>query len=315
MFHEPMVRAAYLEKPPPRSVNGAMPLPKSMPRDLLLQIHGVSAHSTLENVKASVRAASDGPFPTNERAAAARQAICPEASFEHVYSTYVEFVRRSALRLGVGGAKADEVAQQVFVFVCQRLSAFEWRLSLRTWLFAILLRVTRSRRRIARRKHPDLAHESVDPGLVADGAVNPYEAILRAEASRTIDVLLDSLERDKRVVFVMAELEDMTVAEVSLATTLPKKAVHCRLRAACTDFERAAAALRQRPPGRDGRTKVSRETEALLERGREGTPLTPAHRARLRTAILAQEARAGVARSAAPWSLTLRKVAAVKTHA
>jgi hypothetical protein len=52
-------------------------------------------------------------------------------------------------------------------------------------------------------------------------------------------------------------------------------------------------------------SKLSRETEALLERGRAGTPLTPAHRARLRGAILARAAGAAVvtsAASAAAWT-------------
>ena len=116
------------------------------------------------------------------------------------------------------------------------------------------------------------------------------------------------LEGDKRVVFVMAGLEDMTAAEISLAMKLSLNAVHARLRAACTDFERAAAVLRQRPPGSYGRTKLSRETEALLERGREGTPLTPAQRARLRAAILAKETGVALVRRAGPWTSLATKI-------
>jgi RNA polymerase sigma-70 factor (ECF subfamily) len=89
----------------------------------------------------------------------------------------------------------------------------------------------------------------VDPDLVAAGALNPHEALSRAEASRTIDLLLESLEGDKRVVFVMAELEGMTAREIGLVTGLEPSAVYSRLRAARTDFERAAAALRRRELG------------------------------------------------------------------
>ncbi len=52
-------------------------------------------------------------------------------------------------------------------------------------------------------------------------------------------------------------------------------------------------------------SKLSRETEALLERGRAGTPLTPAHRARLRGAILAKAtgvALIATAGSASAWT-------------
>ena len=52
-------------------------------------------------------------------------------------------------------------------------------------------------------------------------------------------------------------------------------------------------------------SKLSRETEALLERGRGGTPLTPAHRERLRRAILAKAsgvAAVATAGSASAWT-------------
>jgi RNA polymerase sigma-70 factor (ECF subfamily) len=148
--------------------------------------------------------------------------------------------------LGVDESEADDVVQQVFLIVYQNLVAFEWRSTIKTWLFGILLRVVHDHRRVIRRKSPHLAHESVDPDLVAAGALNPHEALSRAEASRAIDMLLDSLEGDKRVVFVMAELEGMTATEIGLATGLAPNAVYSRLRAARTDFERAAAALRRR---------------------------------------------------------------------
>ncbi len=214
-----------------------------------MQTHGLSGHSASENVETSLRAASEAASSVNERASASREPARAEVSFEQVYSTYVEFVWRSARRLGVEEAEADDVVQQVFLAVYQKLDRFEWRSTLKTWLFAILLRVASAHRRAVRRKSPHLAHASVDPDLVPDCAVNPHEALSRAEASRTIDVLLDSLAGDKRVVFVMAELEEMTATEISLATGLEPGTVYSRLRAARTDFERAAAALRRRELG------------------------------------------------------------------
>ena len=188
--------------------------------------------------------------PLGERAHPPRVAARVEVSFERLYEDHVDFVWRSALRLGVDEAAADDVVQQVFLVVHRRLGEFEGRSTVKTWLFAILLRVAREHRRARRRKSPHLSHEPLDPDLVADSAVNPHEALSRAEASRTIDQLLDSLDEDKRVVFVMAELEEMTAPEISEATGLAPKAVYSRLRAARTDFERAAAAMRKRALGR-----------------------------------------------------------------
>jgi RNA polymerase sigma-70 factor (ECF subfamily) len=166
-------------------------------------------------------------------------------NFDQVYDQNVDFVFRSARRLGVGDHAIDDVVQHVFVVVHRRLDAFEGRSSMKTWLFSILLHAVREHRRSMRRKSPHWWGAPADPDLLEDSSRNPEQEAQRAEASRTIDLLLENLDGDKRVVFVMAELEQMTAAEISEATGLDTKAVYSRLRAARIDFERAAAKLRK----------------------------------------------------------------------
>lgn len=60
-----------------------------------------------------------------------------------------------------------------------------------------------------------------------------------------VESLLDTLDDDKRTVFVLAELEQMTASEIGHATGMTPTAVYSRLRAARTDFERGAARLRR----------------------------------------------------------------------
>ena len=167
-------------------------------------------------------------------------------AFERVYDDHVDFVWRSARRLGVDDGAADDVVQQVFLVVHRRLEAFEGRSSMKTWLFSILIHVVRDHRRSVKRKSPYLTSEAVDPELLVDPSLDPEEALERAQASRFIDHVLDMLESEKRIVFVMAELEEMSAAEIGQATGLDAPAVYSRLRAARNDFERAAASLRKR---------------------------------------------------------------------
>jgi RNA polymerase sigma-70 factor (ECF subfamily) len=170
------------------------------------------------------------------------------ASFSRLYDEHVDFVWRSARRLGVHDDAADDVVQQVFVVVHRRLSEFEGRSSVKSWLFAILLRVVQDHRRSLRRKSPHTAGEPVDPEALpaATAGSDPYEALSRAEASRLIGQLLECLDKERRVVFVMAELEQMTPAEIAEALEVDVKVVYARLRAARADFEDAASRLRKR---------------------------------------------------------------------
>lgn len=190
--------------------------------------------------------------------------------FEEIYDAHVDFVWRSARRLGVDEASADDVVQRVFLVVHRRLAEFEGRSSMKTWLFSILLHAIRDHRRTLRRKSPHLLSDAADPDALADAHArsNPEVALERAEASRIIDALLDSLEEEKRIVFVMAELEQMTAVEIGEATGLDPKAVYSRLRAARTDFERAAAALRRRTRGLEEPPRAKREDVVKLGSGR-----------------------------------------------
>jgi RNA polymerase sigma-70 factor (ECF subfamily) len=169
-----------------------------------------------------------------------------EASFEQLYEEHVDFVWRNARRLGIPEAALDDVVQQVFMVVHRRLGDFVRRSSVKSWILAILLRVVSDYRRGVRRKSPHWLHEPVDPDEVAARSHGPLEALSHAEAARIIDELLQSLEEDKRMVFVLAELEQMTAREIGEVTGLRPSVVYTRLRAARNDFERAAARLRQR---------------------------------------------------------------------
>jgi RNA polymerase sigma-70 factor (ECF subfamily) len=175
-------------------------------------------------------------------------------TFDGVYDEHAEFVWRSIRRLGVDESAADDVLQQVFLVVHRRLPEFAGASSVRTWLFGILLRVVREHRRTLHRKSPHLrGGEATDDDLArvpdASTAANPEQALSRAEASRVITELLDQLEDDKRAVFVLAELEQMTAPEIAEALGMDPPAVYSRLRAARTDFEKAAAAYRRRGLG------------------------------------------------------------------
>lgn len=176
-------------------------------------------------------------------------AVAEEASerlsFEEVYDEHVDFVWRSARRLGVDDAAVDDVVQAVFLVVHRRLAEFEGRSSIKTWLFSILHRAVGDHRRTLRRKSPHLRGPVAEPDELPASAYGPEEALERAEAAALLDRLLDTLEGDKRVVFVMVELEGMTANEIAEATGMDPKAVYSRLRAARTDFERAAQRLRR----------------------------------------------------------------------
>jgi RNA polymerase sigma-70 factor (ECF subfamily) len=165
-----------------------------------------------------------------------------------VYETHFPFVWRSALRLGTPEANVADVVQETFVVVHRRLGEFEARSTLRTWLFAIALNVVRAHRRalVAKQPHAVRGELYVDPETVPDGRQRPDEHMEKGDAARLVNALLHSLDEDKRAVFVLAELEQMSAPEIASALGVPLNTVYSRLRLARQEFSEAAARHRAR---------------------------------------------------------------------
>lgn len=154
------------------------------------------------------------------------------ADFEAVYDAYFDFVWRSVRRLGVPEAAIDDAVQDVFVVVYRRLADFERRSTIKTWIFGIALRVVKTHRRTAARK-PTEPLPDVLPGKGRD----PQQETERRQALDVLDQILDRMDEDKRAVFVMAELEQMTAPEIAEVTETKLNTVYSRLRAARRLFE------------------------------------------------------------------------------
>jgi RNA polymerase sigma-70 factor, ECF subfamily len=174
--------------------------------------------------------------------------VASRPTLAEIYEEHFPFAWRSALRLGAPRANIDDVVQEIFIVAHQRLADFEGRSSVRTWLFGIVLNVVRAHRRALLAKQPHALRPEVraDPELVADPAAGPHERAARAEAARIVEQVLDALDDDKREVFVLAELEQMSAPEIAAALAIPLNTVYSRLRLARQAFARAAARHRAR---------------------------------------------------------------------
>ncbi len=168
-------------------------------------------------------------------------------TFTAVYDAHFAFVWRSVRRLGVVDSAIDDVVQDVFIVVYRQLARFRGESSIRSWLFAIASRVVRDSRRSLRRKPGNLggrARVSDDVDLVADSAASPHEVAAAGEALRTLHAVLDAMREEHREVFILAELEQMSVKDIAAAVHANANTTYSRLRAARADFDRAVIRLR-----------------------------------------------------------------------
>ncbi len=166
-------------------------------------------------------------------------------SFDALYEAHLDFVWRSARRLGVPEKHLEDVTQDVFVVVHRRLADYDHRAAIRSWLFGIVALTVRGyRRTFARKDAPCVAYD--DDFVTGEGSGSPLAAAEHAQRVKLMYRLLSELDQDKREVLVLAELEEMSVPEIAQCLTLNVNTAAARLRTARKAFEDAHTRHRAR---------------------------------------------------------------------
>jgi RNA polymerase sigma-70 factor (ECF subfamily) len=163
---------------------------------------------------------------------------------------YFDFVWRSLRRLGLLASDADDATQEVFLVVSRKLPQILVG-SERRFLFATALRVASTRRRGLRRR-PEDSSETLDDHQ--HGAPDPERVLQLAQARRELDQIFDGMDLEQRAVFVLFELEELTVPEIASLLGTPVGTVSSRLRAAREHFQAAVKRLHARAAFAGGRS-------------------------------------------------------------
>jgi RNA polymerase sigma-70 factor (ECF subfamily) len=159
---------------------------------------------------------------------------------EQVCERYFAFVWRNVRRLGVAEGAVDDVVQDVLLVVHRRFSEFEWRSSLETWLFGILLRIVSRHRRSVKRREAEPLDERLGQVLAAEDMVRELE---HRDAARLLHRLLDNLSDEKRAMVVAVEIEQMTIPEAAEALGIPLTTAQTRLRTGRRELAQAVTRL------------------------------------------------------------------------
>lgn len=153
-----------------------------------------------------------------------------------VHAEHAGFVWKLLQRFGVRDADREDVLQEVFVVVHQRLHTFDGSAEMTTWLYAVTRNVASAWRRRAFRRREELSGELPEAG---DGARSPESSLDERQRRAGLDAALDTLDLDRRAVFVMIEIDGCSYDEAAAVMGIPVGTVSSRLTAAWNDLERA----------------------------------------------------------------------------
>jgi RNA polymerase sigma-70 factor (ECF subfamily) len=162
-----------------------------------------------------------------------------------VFEENAPFAWRLLRRLGVSEGDIDDVCQEVFVTVHRRLSDFEGRSSVRTWVYGICIRTASDYRRRVRARREEAFDAHPEPTVSPD----QERRLSLRQARDMLDRILDQLDDNKRAVFVLYEIEELPMADVAHVLGCPLQTAYSRLHAARGEVETALDRLRARGAG------------------------------------------------------------------
>jgi RNA polymerase sigma-70 factor (ECF subfamily) len=153
--------------------------------------------------------------------------------FETLYAAHAAFTWRTLRHLGISFMAIEDAVQELWVVVHRRHTEFEGRSDVKTWLFGIAVNVARNHRRTARRRPEGVPL----PLALAAADSDPHRREERAEAFSLVQGFLETLDDQRRQVFVCALLEGWSALETAAATGLDEGSVQNRVRALRRSFK------------------------------------------------------------------------------
>ncbi len=155
--------------------------------------------------------------------------------FARLVEAYSPVVYRLALKMLGDPQDAEDVLQNTFLQAFRHLADFEGRSSLSTWLYRIaaneslmLLRKRRPETSFTDQT-PEEESAAEEPTQFSDWCCLPEDEMLSSEARSHLDRAIGRLPENLRLVFLLRDIEGLSIQETGEALNLSETAVKTRL--------------------------------------------------------------------------------------
>jgi len=243
--------------------------------------HPASNPQTAMPTRASLSASPD----QSDEALLSRIGQIDHVAFETLMRRHNARLFRVARAILKDDTDAEDVLQEAYLDAYRSVETFRGQASVSTWLTKLVINRALMHLRKHRRDRVVVpfddgrgTRESMEPHMADDRIESPSDTTLRAEVRRLIERRLDDLPVAFRTVFVLREVEDLTVDETASCLGIPPATVRTRLfrarallrSALAQDLDRATTDIFRF----DG-ARCDRIVARVLERSQSTSPTRP----------------------------------------
>ena len=157
------------------------------------------------------------------------------AEFARLVDEYSSPIYRLGLRMLGNPQDAEDVLQNTFINALTHIQNFEGRSSIATWLYRI---ASNEALMLIRRKKPEVnlddaeggdKDEDLKPTQFVDWSGLPEDELLSGEGKKFLDEAIRELPESMRLVFLLRDVEGLSIKETADALNLTETNVKTRL--------------------------------------------------------------------------------------
>jgi len=160
-----------------------------------------------------------------------------KTALSHLVNTYSERIYNLALRILRNREEAEDILQETFITVLEKLHTFDGRSTFFTWIYRIATNA--SLMRLRKKKlvfqqisdDPDF-QESVESRVFIDWSQDPSVNVFDQETKTKLDEAINKLSDIYRSVFILRDIEGLSIKETSVILNISEENVKIRLRRA-----------------------------------------------------------------------------------
>jgi len=155
------------------------------------------------------------------------------AEFARLVNEYSSPIYRLGMRMLGNAQDAEDILQNTFLSALVHLEQFEERSTLSTWLYRIAaneaLMLIRKKKPQVDLEESDEFDENAKPTQFVDWSALPENELLSGESQRNLDHAIQNLPEPQRLVFLLRDVEGLSIKETAEALNLTETNVKTRL--------------------------------------------------------------------------------------
>lgn len=157
------------------------------------------------------------------------------AEFARLVDEYSSPIYRLGFRMLGNPQDAEDILQNTFINALTHIQNFEGRSNIATWLYRI---ASNEALMLIRKKKPEVNLEDVEggdddedlrPTQFVDWSALPEDELLSGEGKKVLDETIDTLPESMRIVFLLRDVEGLSIKETAEALNLTETNVKTRL--------------------------------------------------------------------------------------